>query len=72
MASPADISTNIKAYTYAELLIVLDLSDYDATNVDIIKKTSNTYIERFVKEGNKKMEDFSQDSKGPHQTRKRN
>jgi len=58
MASPADISTNIKAYTYAELLIVLDLSDYDATNVDIIKKTSNTYIERFVKEGNKKMEDF--------------
>lgn len=58
MSIPSDISTNIKDYTYAELLIVLDLTDYDATNIDIIKEKSDSYITRFAKEGNKEMVDF--------------
>jgi len=53
-----DISTDIKDYTYAELLIILNLTDYDATNIDIIQEKTDSYINRFTKEGNKKMEEF--------------
>ena len=43
------IDTNIENYTLAELLTILDLDDVYNTNL-IMEKT-NTYIDRYTKEG---------------------
>ena len=53
------IDTNIENYTLAELLTILDLDDVYNTNL-IMEKT-NTYIDRYTKEGNGKMTTFFQD-----------
>lgn len=58
MNNPDKISTNIDDYTYAELLVILDLDDNEATDVDAIEEKTDKYIARFEKEGNKKMSVF--------------
>ena len=47
------IDTNINNYTYAELLIILDLDD--PTDTGLIIKETNTYIEKYTRERNDKM-----------------
>ena len=47
------IDTNINNYTYAELLIILDLDD--ATDTGLIVKKTNAYIEKYTRERNDKM-----------------
>lgn len=45
--------TNINNYTYAELLIILDLDD--PTDTGLIIKETNTYIEKYTRERNDRM-----------------
>jgi hypothetical protein len=52
MATP-QIDTNINNYTYAELLIILDLDD--PTDTGLIIKETNAYIEKYTRERNDKM-----------------
>lgn len=47
------IDTNINNYTYAELLIILDLDD--ATDTGLIVKKTNAYIEKYTRERNDRM-----------------
>jgi hypothetical protein len=47
------IDTNINNYTYAELLIILDLDD--PTDAGLIIKETNTYIEKYTRERNDRM-----------------
>lgn len=47
------IDTNINNYTYAELLIILDLDD--ATDTGLIIKKTNSYIEKYTRERNDRM-----------------
>ena len=47
------IDTNINNYTYAELLIILDLDD--ATDTALIVKKTNAYIEKYTRERNDRM-----------------
>jgi len=49
------IDTNVEDYTVTELLIILDLDDFD--HDQIIEKT-NEYIQQFQSEGNDTMEQF--------------
>ena len=42
------IDTNINNYTYAELLIILDLDD--PTDTGLIIKETNAYIEKYTRE----------------------
>ena len=47
------IDTNINNYTYAELLIILDLDD--PTDTELVVKKTNAYIEKYTRERNDKM-----------------
>jgi hypothetical protein len=58
MATP-QIDTNINNYTYAELLIILDLDD--PTDTGLIIKETNTYIEKYARERNDRMIIFFQE-----------
>ena len=55
---PKDVSTDINDYTYAELLLILELNDNEARDTTIIRDKTNAYIERAKKENNKKMVKF--------------
>ncbi len=52
------IDTNIDNYTLPELLTILEL---DTPNEENVLKSTNYYIKKFKKEGNKTMEKFFQD-----------
>ena len=52
------ISTNITDYTYAELLMILELQDHEGANQAMVEERADEYIERYVAEGNSKMAGF--------------
>ena len=53
-----NISTNIEDYTYAELLMILQLDDNEGTNPVLVKERANEYIERYEAEGDSRMVAF--------------
>lgn len=59
MASVSQLDTNINNYSFAELLIILDLEDPTDTQA-VISKT-NAYIKKYTKEKNDKMIIFFQE-----------
>lgn len=61
MSKPKGVSTDINDYTYAELLLILELNDNEARDTTIIRDKTNAYIERAKKENNQKMEKFFMD-----------
>ena len=58
-----DISTNVKDYTYAELLMILQLTDAEGTDPDVITERADAYIDRYENDGNARMATFFADIK---------
>jgi len=57
------INTDINTYTIPELLIILNLTDSEARNPDMITQRVGPFVERYSKQGNRKMLDFFMDIK---------
>lgn len=60
---PPDISTHVKDYTYAELLMILQLTDVEGADPNIIVQRADSYIARYNREGNSRMSAFFADIK---------
>ena len=55
------INTDIDSYSYAELLMIMDIDNNQATDPNTIVNKTNQFIERAVKTDDKKLVNFFQD-----------